>query len=124
SGDAKRRRTVTHHAMIVGMRGAHPSGLPRASARRTAAWAAFSAWMAIAGAACADRPKDPLQLDGNRLTVDNRTSTDWSNVEIWLNTYYRVTVPSIPSMARFVAPLDTFVAAYGQRFDFLRPQAR
>jgi hypothetical protein len=71
---------------------------------------------------CAGRPPEPLQLDRNILTVDNRTREDWSHVEIWLNTYYRVTWASIPAGGRFQAPLDTFVAGFGQRFDFHRAQ--
>ena len=67
---------------------------------------------------CSRPPVDPLQLEGNLLTVDNRTSDDWTNVEIWLNTYYRVTVRSIPATSRFQAPLDTFVAGFGQCFNF------
>ncbi len=78
---------------------------------------------AIAGG-CSKPAVDPLQLDGNMLTVDNRTPTDWTGVEIWLNTYYRVTAKSIPSGGRFQAPLDTFVAGFGQRFDFHRAQVR
>ena len=34
----------------------------------------------------------PLELDGNLLAVDNRTSSDWSDVEIWINQHYRITV--------------------------------
>jgi hypothetical protein len=71
---------------------------------------------------CSKPAADPLQLDANILTVDNRTSTDWTGVEIWLNTYYRVTRASIPARSRFQAPLDTFVAGFGQRFDFHRAQ--
>jgi len=58
------------------------------------------------------------------LTVDNRSSEEWKNVQIWLNTYYRVTAPSIPPMGRLQAPLDTFVAGFGQRFQFRRMQIR
>lgn len=58
------------------------------------------------------------------LTVDNRTERDWARVEIWLNTYYRVTVASVPAGGRFQAPLDAFVAGFGQRFDFKRMQVR
>lgn len=76
----------------------------------------------VAAAACGGPPEEPLKLDGDRLTVDNRTGTEWSNVEIWLNTYYRVTVPSIPANGRFQTTLDNFVAGYGQRFDFRRIQ--
>jgi hypothetical protein len=71
---------------------------------------------------CGKPAPDPLQLDRNLLTVDNRSSSDWNNVEVWLNTYYRVTTPSIRAGGRFQAPLDTFVAGFGQRFDFRRAQ--
>ena len=54
------------------------------------------------------------------LTVDNRTSQDWTHVEVWINTYYRVTATSVPAKSRFQAPLDTFVAGFGQRFDYHR----
>jgi hypothetical protein len=77
---------------------------------------------AALAAACSDRPKDPMTLEGNRLTVDNRSSRDWNSVEIWLNTHYRVTTPSIPSGGRFQVGLDSFVAGFGQRFDFRRQQ--
>ncbi|OLB62204.1 MAG: hypothetical protein AUI11_06460 [Acidobacteria bacterium 13_2_20CM_2_66_4] len=74
--------------------------------------------------ACGDPPSDPLTLDGNFLTVDNRTSQEWKHVEVWLNTYYRVTTPSLPPGGRFQAPLDVFVAGFGQRFDFHRMQVK
>ena len=77
---------------------------------------------ATTGAGCSKPAPDPLQLDRNLLTVDNRSSSYWRNVEIWLNTYYRVTTSSIPAGGRFQAPLDTFVAGFGQRFDFRRAQ--
>jgi hypothetical protein len=67
---------------------------------------------------CRKLPTDPLMLEGNMLTVENRSAREWTGVEVWLNTYYRVTAPSIPSGGRFQAPLDTFVAGFGQRFDF------
>ena len=77
---------------------------------------------AATAAGCSKPAVEPLQLDGNILTVDNQTSTDWTGVEVWLNTYYRVTAASIPAHSRFQAPLDTFVAGFGQRFDFHRAQ--
>ena len=75
-------------------------------------------------AACGRPPVEPLKLDGNLLTVDNRTGHEWKNVEIWLNTYYRITRSSIQPNERFQATLDTFVAGYGQRFEFRRMQIR
>jgi hypothetical protein len=68
-------------------------------------------------AGCVDIPPDPLQLDRGTLTVDNHTSSDWNNVEIWINRYYRVTVPTIAARSRFQVPLDAFVSGYSQRFD-------
>jgi hypothetical protein len=71
---------------------------------------------------CSKPPVDPLQLEGNRLTVHNQTAEDWRDVEIWLNQHYRVTTPKIASGGRLIVPLDTFVAGFGQRFDFARQQ--
>jgi hypothetical protein len=58
-----------------------------------------------------------MQLEGNMLTVDNRTSRDWAGVEIWLNRSFRLTTSSIRAGGRFQAPLDGFVSGYFQRFD-------
>ena len=71
----------------------------------------------VASAACVDTPPDPLQLDGGMLTVDNRTSSDWQDVEIWINRYFRVAVPKIAAKSRFQVPLNSFVSGYAQRFD-------
>ena len=68
------------------------------------------------------RPRDPFELNGNLMTLSNRSPDDWSNVEIWLNTYYRVTTPVIRAGGRFQAPLDVFVAGFGQRFSFQKMQ--
>ena len=80
---------------------------------------AFAAALSIG---CHKIPPDPLKLEGNLLTVDNRTADEWTNVEIWLNTYYRITTKSIPPGGRMQAPLDMFVAGLGQRFNFERAQ--
>ena len=78
---------------------------------------------ALAGACSGPRP-EPLQLDGNMLTVYNSTSQEWSNVEIYLNSYYRVVTQRIAAHGQFKAPLDVFVEAYGRRFDFKRAQVK
>jgi hypothetical protein len=91
---------------------------------RRACSALLLAVATLAATACSKPPADPLTLDRNMLTVSNRSSQDWSNVEVWLNTYYRVTTSSVPAGSRFQAPLDTFVAGFGQRFDFHRMQIK
>jgi len=74
-------------------------------------------------AACRERaPVEPLTLDGNMLTIENRSSQDWTDVEIWLNRNHSVRARSIQAGARMQVPLDTFVAGFGQRFDFKRTQ--
>jgi len=79
--------------------------------------------IAATAAGCSTkRPEEPLKLEGNLLTVDNRSSKEWTAVEIWLNTHYRVTTNSIPAGGRFQVPLDAFVAGFGQRFNFKRQQ--
>ena len=80
--------------------------------------------LAAATAGCYKAPDEPLKIEGNVVTVDNRSSRDWAQVEVWLNTYYRVTAASIPAGGRTQMPLDTFVAGFGQRFDFHRMQVR
>jgi hypothetical protein len=80
------------------------------------------ATLGVAG--CTKVPGEPLELERNMLTVSNQSSKDWTNVEVWLNTYFRVTTSSVRAGSRFQAPLDTFVAGFGQRFDFHRMQVR
>jgi hypothetical protein len=79
---------------------------------------------AIGAARCAAPPRETLRLEGNLLTVDNQSAEDWNDVEIYLNTYFRITASKIPSGSRFQAPLDVFVAGFGQRFDVHRMPIR
>jgi hypothetical protein len=77
----------------------------------------------IALAACRQRPAvEPLTLNGNMLTVENRSSDTWTDVEISLNRNHSVRAPSIPAGGRLQVPLDSFVAGFGQRFDFKHTQ--
>jgi hypothetical protein len=98
------------------------TGSPRTSRRALALMAVTALLTTLA--ACSRPPLDPLRLEGNLLTVDNQTANDWSQVEVWLNTYYRVTTATIPAGSRFQTPLDAFVAGFGQRFDFKRMQVK
>jgi len=77
-----------------------------------------------AAVGCSKLPPEPLKLDGNTLTIDNRSNEEWKNVEVWLNTYYRLPIDSIPPKGHVQAPLDNFVAGFGQRFQFRRMQVK
>jgi|SRR5579872_525248 len=72
--------------------------------------------------ACAPPPPDPLTLEGNRLTVENRSGTPWLGVEVWLNRQYRITVGIISPGERFQTPLDAMTEGFGHRFDFKHQQ--
>jgi hypothetical protein len=79
--------------------------------------------LAIAAAACSTKPPiEPLKLEGNLLTVSNLSNEDWSSVEIRLNKNHSVRMASIPEGGRLSVPLDTFVAGFGQRFNYRRTQ--
>lgn len=82
---------------------------------RLAAGAAVLCVLLASG--CSGREPPAIQVERNLVIVDNRTSRDWLQVEIWINRQYRVTAPKIAARSRFTAPLDVFVAGFGQRFD-------
>lgn len=83
---------------------------------------AVTAVLLLAAAACAKPEPDPIQLDGMRVTVDNRTDQDWTDVEIWINRQFRQKAPKLQKGQRLQTQLDSFVTAYGRRFEFNRLQ--
>jgi len=81
--------------------------------------------LAMASVACSGAPPiESLKLEGNRVTVTNTTSTDWHDVEIRVNTHYRVVVSSLRAGQRLDGSLDQFMEAYGHRFDYHRTQVK
>jgi hypothetical protein len=75
--------------------------------------------------ACASKPPiDPLRLEGNRLTVNNRTPDAWNDVEIKINRQYRVVVPQILPGQRFDASLEAFLDVYGNHFRYTHQQVK
>lgn len=71
--------------------------------------------IALLLAACST-PPEPLTVEGRTLKVFNASGEAWKGVEIWVNDHYRVTREAIAADERFVVPLETFVAGFGQRF--------
>ena len=79
--------------------------------------------LVLALASCRNTPPiEPLELDRNMLTVNNRSTQDWQAVEIRLNRNHTVRIPSLAAGGRLQVPLDAFVAGFGQRFDYRRTQ--
>ena len=78
--------------------------------------------IAVASAMCATlsagctTPPERLTLEGRAITVFNDSGEPWKGVEIWVNDHYRVTRDMIAAGERFVVPLESFVAGFGQRF--------
>ena len=105
-GDAQRgRAAVTHYAMIV-----------RAS-RVVVAGVRVVALSRRSSRVRAEPPTEPLKLDGNLLTVDNRSNQDWTQRR-------DLAEPELPrhdSVAarrrRASGAARCFVAGFGQRFD-------
>jgi len=67
--------------------------------------------------ACSDVEVEAIVVEGGRVTVTNKTGTDWSDVEVWLNDHYRGQLRSLVAGQRLDIPIRTFVAGYGQNFD-------
>jgi hypothetical protein len=73
---------------------------------------------AVAASAACERARPALNLDGNRLTIYNDTNEEWREVEVILNHHFRIQPKNIEPDGIVQAPLDIFVAGYGQRFNF------
>jgi hypothetical protein len=73
--------------------------------------------VALAIPACRRAPPEPITFVDRAIVVENLTTDEWQNVEVWLNDHYRVTKSRMPPGERFSIPLSAFVAGFGQRFD-------
>ncbi len=79
-------------------------------------WAAAAVLAVAAVTHCGKETPEPIQINGNRLSVFNQTPYRWTNVEVWMNNHYRVTLSQLDAGQRFDVPLDAFVAGNGHRF--------
>ena len=50
----------------------------------------FAVCAAVGAAACSERTRPALNLDGNRLTIYNDSDETWSNVEVILNQHFHI----------------------------------
>jgi hypothetical protein len=67
---------------------------------------------------------ETLHLEGKRLTINNRTENDWTDVQVVINRQYRIAAASITSGQRFDLSLDAFLDVYGNHFYYARTQIR
>ena len=87
----------------------------RRQVRSKLVFAAACLLSAVLANACST-PPERLTLEGRTITVFNDSSEAWKGVEIWVNDHYRVTRDAMAPAERFVVPLESFVAGFGQRF--------
>jgi hypothetical protein len=59
----------------------------------------------------------PIRQRGAWLVIENQTKSDWKDVSVTLNAYYRGVSPSVAAGGRLEAPLANFVTGFGQRFN-------
>jgi hypothetical protein len=72
-----------------------------------------------AGALSCSPQEEPPQIRVREadLIIQNRTTTAWSNVEVWVNDHFRGVAPSLQAGQQLTVPLNSLQAAFGQRFD-------
>jgi hypothetical protein len=59
----------------------------------------------------------PIRLNGRTLVVENQTNTEWRNVTVTVNGYYRGAAAALAPGAQLDAGLSTLMTGFGQKFD-------
>jgi hypothetical protein len=67
--------------------------------------------------ACGREEDPPIRLKGAWLVVENQTKTEWRDVSVTVNAYYKGIAPRVAPGGRLEAPLAGFVTGLGQRFN-------
>lgn len=66
---------------------------------------------------CGDDTRRAIVVQEGRIVVTNLTDRAWSDIDVWLNTWYRAQAPALAPGQRLEIPLRVFVGGYGQHFD-------
>jgi hypothetical protein len=77
----------------------------------------------LPAASCRERP-EALVVDSGRIVVSNLTSETWTDIEVWLNGYYKAQARELPPGGRLDAPLLRFQNGFGRYFDPKREPIR
>ena len=93
----------------------------RGDARRAVLFVALG--MLVWSVACSPEP-DPIAVDRDRISVLNRSSAEWRDLELRVNRYYMVKVASLARDGRFDAPIRRLQGGFGRYFDPTREQVR
>lgn len=66
-------------------------------------------------AACGKKP-DAITFDTGTVRVVNQTPHPWTDIVVIVNHHYRAASSHLEPGGRLVAPVDSMVAGFGQRF--------
>jgi hypothetical protein len=79
-------------------------------------------WLVAVCLVTSCRGEEPPAIEVREVDVivQNQTATAWTNLEIWVNDFYRGLHPSLGAGQRLVVPLGSLVEGYGRRFDVHR----
>ena len=61
--------------------------------------------------------REAIRVEENRVVVTNLGDADWTEVEIWLNDWYRAQVPRLTAGQRLDVPLTAFTAGYDRPYE-------
>lgn len=71
-------------------------------------------------AGCRDEALAPIEIDEGALVVRNQTGRGWRDVRIAVNYWYHGSTREVPAGGFVRAPLGSFEAAAGQKFNAAR----
>ena len=77
----------------------------------------LAAALLVGGAACSKEEPHPILVQKDRISVINMSSDTWTDVDVWLNDFYRAQAPTLLPGQRLDVPITVFTAGWGQRFD-------
>ena len=61
--------------------------------------------------------REAIRVEEDRVVVTNMGESPWTDVEIWLNDWYRAQVPELKAGQRLDVPLTAFMAGYDRRYE-------
>jgi len=61
--------------------------------------------------------REAIRVEETRVVVTNLGESDWSDVEIWLNDWYRAQAPRVTAGQRLDVPFSAFMAGYGRAYE-------
>ncbi len=79
-------------------------------------WPVLAVALVLSSAAGCSSATDPISVTDKTVTVENRSSRDWTNVVVTVNDHFRGGASRLAAHGRLTAPLSQFQTGYGQRY--------